>query len=239
LKQGHRGKSGLGGIIDLAVLPNLPRPVHVALSQMRPDGLGWKRSFAIHPDFARDMRLDERMEALGYNPSRQPRAGKATQMARMFDRGNRHQAGAMMMGFEAVTGVQVRDPLGDRKIVEFCYAIPDDQFYRDGIDRWLVRRMMARRLPAEILNAPRGEQAADWHLRLKRDAARFEEELSQFAADPSVASRIDVARLRAALKALPDNTPLTPADHPDLQIARFGFGFAMARFVRAIEGRNS
>jgi asparagine synthase (glutamine-hydrolysing) len=158
----------------------------------------------------------------------------------MLDRGNRHQAGALALGFEVITGVQVRHPLADRKLAEFCYAIPDDQFFRDGVDRALIKRVMANRLPDAILKAPRGIQTADWYLRLRRDAPRYREELEQLSEDSTIAARLDLPRLRRALATLPDRTPLTRREHPDQAMLELGLSraLAVARFIRAVEGRN-
>jgi asparagine synthase (glutamine-hydrolysing) len=185
------------------------------------------------------MRVEERMTAVASSGARQPSADRRARIAKGLDRGNQSGAGACASA--AITGVEHRDPLGERRLFEFCYAIPDDQFYRGGIDRRLVRRLMAGRLPPEILGAPRGRQAADWHLRLKRDAKRFEQELDMLEEDADIAQRIDIPRLRAALRALPEQTPLTRNDHHDLAIVMVGLprAIALARFVRSVKGRNS
>jgi asparagine synthase (glutamine-hydrolysing) len=241
-RNGVRGALGLRGLIGLAVTPHLPAALYARYAQRHAAGAapGWVRYSPIHPDFARDMRVEERMHALGWDSNYQPRAGRRETMAAMLDRGSRHLAGVLMMAQEAVTGVQNRDPLLDRKLAEFCYAIPDAQFYRGGADRRLIRAVMGERLPDAVLTAPRGRQSADWHLRLKRDLPRYTEELDRIEEDPAMAGKIDIARLRAALQALPEHTPMTRNDHPDLAIAMVGItrALAVARFVRAVEGRN-
>ncbi|MCW3837664.1 asparagine synthetase B family protein [Sphingomonas canadensis] len=241
-RQGNRRWLGFGNLVSLALVPNMPRGLYAAYRRRWPASfeIGWQRYSAIHPDFASGMGIEQRFRELGWNDAFQPAADRRTLLASMLDRGVRHRGGAFSLASQAVRGVQGRDPLGDRRLVEFCYAIPDDQFYRQGMDRRLVRRLMADRLPGEVLTAPRGRQAADWHLRLTRDLARFDAELDVLAEDPQVAQRIDIPRLRAALHALPAQTPLTRNDHPDLAIAMVGFtrALAMARFIRSIEGRN-
>ena len=48
--------------------------------------------------------------------------------------------------------LDIRTPAFDRRIVEFCIGIPEDQYLRNGRDRWLIRRAMEGRLPDIVLN---------------------------------------------------------------------------------------
>lgn len=52
---------------------------------------------------------------------------------------------------EAEYGIRLADPIFDKELVEFCFGIPDDQFYRYGMKRFLVRRAFHQKMPAEIL----------------------------------------------------------------------------------------
>ena len=66
-------------------------------------------------------------------------------------------------GYEAMFGVQTRNPAGDARIVDFCLSVPEEQFQRDGMPRSLIRRAIQDRLPPEVLaSRRRGLQAADW-----------------------------------------------------------------------------
>ena len=233
---------GLGGLIGLALMPNAPDWLFAAYRRLRPASfeIGWNRFSAIHPDYARDMRVEERMAELGWSDIYKPIPDRRAQIEDVLERGNGHQSAAAGCASVAINGVDPRDPLRERKLFEFCYAIPDEQFFRGGVDRRLVRRLMADRLPREVLGAPRGRQSADWHLRLKRDAGRFEQELDQLEEDADIARRIDLARLRATLRSLPERTPLTRSDHPDQAVMMVGLprALALARFVRSVKGSN-
>ena len=48
-------------------------------------------------------------------------------------------------------GIDIRTPAFDRRLVEFCIGIPQDQYLRNGCDRWLIRRAMKGRLPDVVL----------------------------------------------------------------------------------------
>ncbi|MGG2362599.1 asparagine synthase-related protein, partial [Salmonella enterica] len=56
----------------------------------------------------------------------------------------------------ALYGVDYIAPIGDLRLIEFCLAIPNDQFRRNGQSRLLARRMLeAAGIPPMIA---RGEQ---------------------------------------------------------------------------------
>ena len=97
--------------------------------------------------------------------------------------------------------VQTRCPLLDVRLVEFCLALPEDQYLRDGQPRWLIRRAMADRLPPEVLgNRKRGLQAADWFERLDAIRPQILEELARFEQSELARRALDIARLRQLLQ---------------------------------------
>ena len=103
----------------------------------------------IRPDRVLELRLEARAKArqldLAYRPWKDGHAARLWALRR-GDRGP-HQKGVL-----AGWGIDVRDPTADRRLVEFCLAVPTDQFMRDGAPRALARRALADRLPAAVLN---------------------------------------------------------------------------------------
>ena len=107
---------------------------------------------------------------LSYRPRRDP-FGTRCWVIRRIDSGNYNK------GYLGGWGVDVRDPSADRRLVELCLSIPAEQFLKDGMPRSLARRVLADRLPAEVVREQRkGLQAVDWHegLSAARDEARME-----------------------------------------------------------------
>jgi asparagine synthase (glutamine-hydrolysing) len=71
--------------------------------------------------------------------------------------------GTIGKGLLAGWGIDVRDPTADRRMIELTLAIPACQFHHRGTARSLARRVLADRVPAEVLSEPRrGYQSADW-----------------------------------------------------------------------------
>ncbi|RPF70920.1 asparagine synthase-related protein [Aurantiacibacter spongiae] len=222
--------------------PQLPPSAVKALARFRGDAMhmGWRGFSAINPDYAAQMQVDERAEAMGRDDSYGTIRSARELRDLMTMNGNRAQNSLMRMALQSAHGLHGRDPLGDRRLTEFCYAIPEEQFMRPGQDRWLIRRMMADRLPREILTAPRGRQAADWHARFTKDIDRYRAEIERAAEDPVMAGRFDIPRLRKLLDTWPDKTPLDASDHPDYVLAMVGIGrmIGMSRFINWVEGKN-
>jgi len=230
------------GLYGRAIQPNLPGKIvqHIGKLRGSRNHAGWSGHSAINPGYAGDMRLDDRATELGFDTSYSGFTEGREKMIHMGANGTRDMGQATGYALEALTGVQMRDPLGDRKLVEFCMGIPEQQFMENGEDRRLVKRMMAKRLPPEILNAERGRQAADGHMRMTRDLPRYKQEIERLADDPEMQRRFDIPRLLGLLDNWPDKTPLSLKDHPDAGIVTLGLPRAIAtsRYVNWVKGKN-
>jgi len=102
-------------------------------------------------------------------------------------------------------GVDMRDPLTDRRLVEFCLGVPIGQLTAGGRSRGLARLALADRLPASTLERrTRGYQAADWHVGLSADRERVTRDLAGLAALPAAAGLLDIDRLRTLAARWPD-----------------------------------
>lgn len=67
----------------------------------------------------------------------------------------------------AAFSLEARYPFFDRRVVEFCLAIPADQKLAHGWNRWILRRAMAGTLPAEIQwRRNKGNLSPNFHRRL-------------------------------------------------------------------------
>jgi asparagine synthase (glutamine-hydrolysing) len=131
--------------------------------------------------------------------------------------------------------VQTRCPPVDVRLVEFCLALPEDQYLRDGQPRWLLRRAMTDRLPPEVLrNQKRGLQVADWFERLGAIRPQIMEELARFEQSELARRVLDLARLRQLVQQWPQagwgEMRVYLDYHRILQ-----FGLMVGRFLRWFE----
>jgi asparagine synthase (glutamine-hydrolysing) len=106
-------------------------------------------------------------------------------------------------------GLEVRDPSQDRRVIELCLAIPDDQFQRDGIDRWLIRRAMQGYLPDAVrLNTLRGLQSADLGKRVLESRGEFEAAIAKMEKHDLTRQVLDLPRMSNVLASMQQD--LTP-----------------------------
>ncbi|KLI63326.1 asparagine synthetase B family protein [Aurantiacibacter marinus] len=223
--------------------PLLPAFANKAIARFRnvQDQSGWQGFSPINGEYAAEMRVSERAEEMGWDDSYTGLKSTRDVQLRMTSNGNIEKGALAAQGMQGLTGVQGRDPLGDRRLTEYCFAIPADQFMTPGTDRWLVRRLMKDRLPSEIVDMrQRGRQSADWHARFTKDIDRYREEFEAAASDPDMARRFDIPRIRKIFETWPDKTPLDADDHPDYAVAMVGIGrmFGMSRFIDWVDGKN-
>jgi asparagine synthase (glutamine-hydrolysing) len=92
--------------------------------------------------------------------------------------------------------IDCRDPTADVRLIEFCLAVPTEQFLRNGMHRALARAALVDRLPQLVLDEPRwGLQAADWHEQLTAVRDRVRIELDRLGACPPAKKILDLPRL--------------------------------------------
>jgi asparagine synthase (glutamine-hydrolysing) len=90
--------------------------------------------------------------------------GNAPETPQLFRLKNlqRGQGGAMVAASKRCFGLQYSDPMADRRLVEFCISVPEEEFCRGGLPRSLIRGAMMGKLPDKIrLERRIGLQSAD------------------------------------------------------------------------------
>jgi len=150
---------------------------------------------AINPDFAKRIDLPGLMHVSGHDP-----------FFRHIDDMKKGQLSLLMSGMSVIGGLQqtrgaafqinVTDPSADKRILEFTYAIPNEQFLNSNGSRLLLRRLMTGLLPEKVLwNSQRGRQAADFLVRLNNDKNTISQILLNFNKSEKINSLIDIPKL--------------------------------------------
>ena len=149
---------------------------------------------AIHPRRFAELDLQSRAREcnldLVYRPWKDSFAMRLWALQRI-DPGNYRMAG--LAGWQ----LDYRDPTADVRLIEFCLAVPTEQFLSDGMQRALARRTLADRLPKRVLEETRrGLQGADWHEDLTAARERITNEVDRLEACTAASRAIDLPRLR-------------------------------------------
>ncbi|MGH7489282.1 MAG: asparagine synthase-related protein, partial [bacterium] len=101
-------------------------------------------------------------------------------------------------------GFERWDPLADVRLIEFCLAIPPEQYLRNGVTRRLARRALADRVPPQVLRENRkGRQSPEWFHRLSWGRPRLESVVERLPKSPLASYALDLRRMKAVLDQWP------------------------------------
>jgi asparagine synthase (glutamine-hydrolysing) len=196
---------------------------------IRAVNLDWS---AIRPERARELDVvDQFRRHLFTHTSGLPRP-----MATNFQQ---NQYGDYNAATSAGWGIEARDPTADKRVFEFCAAIPPEQFVAGGQGRSLARRAMRGRLPdATLHREQKGTQAADWYESLSRIRGELTGELDRQQQSSGARRLIDLERLRKALDEWPQ-TAQEAALKDGMYDSAISRGIAVGYFIRRVEEEAS
>lgn len=80
------------------------------------------------------------------------------------------QIGEIVTKHSLTSGVLLRDPTIDKRIIEFCIHLPMEQFCKEGIDRRLVKEYLKDIMPSHVIRFQKqGKQSADLCYRFEQN----------------------------------------------------------------------
>jgi asparagine synthase (glutamine-hydrolysing) len=224
-----------GTIAAQTIGPFLPRSIWSAISRWRGKGDGLLGHTAVSAEALADLDLDRRAREsdldFTYRPRRDGIAGRLWVIGRT-DSGN------YLKGTLAGWQIDQRDPTSDRRLMEFCLRVPDEQYLAGGVPRSLVRRAFADRLPPEVTGEIRkGYQSADWHEGVCAAADELRDEVGRIGSVPAATGLLDVDRMKGLLHDLP-----TGSWHSDPVTRQYRLallrGISVGHFIRKAAGSN-
>jgi asparagine synthase (glutamine-hydrolysing) len=138
-----------------------------------------------------------------------------------------------------IFGHEVRDPHADRRLLEFALAVPEPMFRRDGIPRSFARRVLADRLPREIIDERRrGANNPTWFRSLDARRGIIAGDIERLEASPLARRLIDLPRLQRLMAQWPKDEQAAEARLGEYRLA-LARGVHVGRFVRWVEGGNA
>jgi len=221
---------------QMVIRPLIPVPLFRRYKQWRRGkNPAWHNFSLLHPEFAAQTRVIDRAareHEFFDHLLRDSRLGRIRDL-RMYC-GSADWYATIRARF----GLDIRSPAFDRRIVEFCIGIPQNQYLRQGRDRWLIRRAMEDRLPDVVLNNKKcGIPAGDWYARLTQQRNHIAQEVKRLAQNPEIASILDMQRFNSILSNWPDRQPAeyTREEHELYTVAD---SLGVAYFIEGITGKN-
>ena len=137
-----------------------------------------------------------------------------------------------------IYGVEARDPHADRRLLEFLLTVPEPMFCQGGVPRSFARRVLADRLPREILDERRyGAHAVTWFRSLDGRRERIAADIERLEASPLASRLLDLPRLKRLIGQWPKNPESAERHAAEYRLA-LARGVHVGRFVRWVEGAN-
>jgi asparagine synthase (glutamine-hydrolysing) len=101
-------------------------------------------------------------------------------------------------------GLEIREPLSARRVVELCLRLPTETYFRNGRPRALARDLLLGKAPASVVDETRrGWQGANWRAGFEEARSEIGLEIERMEQDPQLAELIDTGRARALFDAWP------------------------------------
>jgi asparagine synthase (glutamine-hydrolysing) len=222
------------GLLATSLARNLPPVLWSILERIR-GGSGKVTDYApINPAFMAGIQARRRAKKpAGRRDDRPGSDPRRTRIAALngLDEGE-------YMAAANTQGLDQRDPTADVRLAEFCLALPDSQYLREGNTRWLLRRLMDGVLPPEILDArTRGLQAADWYEAAGQALPRLREEVASLMRHDAAGDYLDLEALRDAVDNWPESGWETPAIEQTYRLKLLR-GLSAGAFLHYLDGRN-
>jgi asparagine synthase (glutamine-hydrolysing) len=109
----------------------------------------WLKAVPLRTDFARRIGLNDRLSAL-HGGAGQPVPGARQRHSASLSSGLYPFALGVTDRTTAMFGIERRQPFMDKRLAEFCLALPSEQKLRDGWSRYIARQSLANILPVEV-----------------------------------------------------------------------------------------
>jgi asparagine synthase (glutamine-hydrolysing) len=221
-----------------AIMPILPRAIqrlHIRVRGGDPDDVG--RFSLIRPEAVETFNLRRLWEEDGFDPHyRYFGRSPAFRALHLFDQ-NQIARDLRAMYCDAQS-LEMRDPYADRELLEFCLAVPEWLYRRDGVPRAFARAVFADRLPAEILEETRrGIQVPNWFAMLDARKPMIEAEVARIEGSALARRLIDLPRLKRLLSEWPKDAQQAEAKFNVHRVA-LGRAVHLGQFIRWVEGGN-
>lgn len=220
-------------LMTWAVMPNLPHALRTRLGRLAGTEDTDEPGCPLRKEYLRARGLDRLAETI---PHRRARSGRQAR-SQLLSMGSA-EAGDIELALELLHGVPFRDPTAYRPLVEFCAAIPEDQYRQGGVSRWLARRLLDGRIPDQVRMDRRvGQQSADWPLRFRQMRPALLDELGAMASNEDLSARFDLPRITAALQQWDGRDARHSKAYDKVAVAS-SRAVVASRFIRFASGSN-
>jgi asparagine synthase (glutamine-hydrolysing) len=221
------------------IMPTAPYWMRRLIYRLRgrdPDSVA--QHSALNPAFIAESDLTQCWREEGFDPWFGSPGWDAARWraARVFDH-NQYASDIRAMSGD-IFGCEARDPHADRRLLEFALAVPEPMYRRNGVPRSFARRVLADRLPREIIDERRrGASTPTWFRSLNARRADMARDIERLDASPMARRLLDVPRLKRLMAQWPKDEQAAEQRNGEYRFA-LARGVHVGRFVRWVEGGN-
>ncbi|MBX7494715.1 hypothetical protein K3172_02460 [Qipengyuania sp. 6B39] len=233
-------RSAFRRLLAEGILPNLPLPLQTRVrSLVHPALYGSIPPYALLTDAAKSA-WSARSRTIAGEEIGDPAAIERSREEAIRGMWASADSGEDLdLGLERMHRITFRDVTAYRPLIEFCHGLPTDQLVRNGVSRYLARRMAKGIMPEDQRrNTSMGRHNADWHTRISTRREELARAAERIALHPQLGQIVDVPRMVALLQEWPDRTPVDPGEELPraLGLTR---ALTAATFVAHSERRNA
>lgn len=195
----------------------------------------WQLMAVFAPDFLHSIDYETHTDSIGHDILRYVRrTGRELRWEMM----RRELVSDRMAFLRNRTPHEKLNPFRDRRMAEFTLGTPERQFQSGGVDRWLARRTLADRLPAEILSKQgRGMQNGEWYHLASLQREQRAEAVERLGRSPLASRVLDVNFLKTLIDTWPRNAEEAMRSEGEHR-HKLEFGLSVGAFLRWYEGSN-
>lgn len=170
---------------------------------------------SLRPDMLAQVEAQIRAENRGIDPAHAADLSDAMRygsdsVAANLNMVAQNEDGSFLKVMLAEFRLDIRDPLADRRLVEWALRVPVERLAWGGEPRAILRAALKGKAPPSVLDTRlRGYQGADWPVALAASRERLREEIERLAMFDSTAKMMDVERLQKLVDDMPEaDSPL-------------------------------
>jgi asparagine synthase (glutamine-hydrolysing) len=225
------------GVVSPAI-PHRLRRIAYRMKGLDPDSV--ERYSALNPAFFAEHDFPAKFRADNFDPwfsEGDLRRGAALRAYYMFDHNQFARDGTAMES--DIFGISRRSPLADRRLLEFILTVPESMFRKNGVPRSFARRVLADRLPHEIVDEARlGVAETAWFRILDAQRENIRRDLERIEGSLLAKRILDIPRLKRLMDEWPKDEREAQARAREYQrlLTR---GIHVGRFIRWVEGGNT
>lgn len=156
----------------------------------------------INPQFAKQMGCRDRFKRYRYDPFYIKKTDSFQYRQMMLSPAHFSHLASIYTKISLSHHLVLRDPTMDKRVIEFCLSVPDEQYIRNGRERSLLRRAMEGILPDQVrLNDQvRGQQSADFIQRLRPIGPEIRKEIMSIGKLDQEKRYLDLERIHRTLQ---------------------------------------